>query len=71
MSLACLLQEAALADRHAALARPGWSRDSTLKSPTLTDHPIVCLCRTGMPWLIEDPTAKAPLTQAEIDYIKT
>ena len=35
------------------------------------ESPIVCLCRTGMDWLIEDPTAKDPLTQAEINYINT
>lgn len=33
--------------------------------------PAVNVTRTGMPWLIEDPTAKDPLTQAEIDYINT
>ena len=71
LSLACLLQEVALADRHAALACAGCSRDSTLKNQSLRGHPIVCLCRTGMPWLIEDPTAKDPLTQAEINYINT
>ena len=47
-------------------------RDSRLENiVTAGSLHCLCLCRTGMPWLIEDPTAKDPLTQAEINYINT
>lgn len=53
------------------MACAGWSGTPPSRIPHPGIIPSLCLCRTGMPWLIEDPTAKDPLTQAEIDYINT